>query len=201
MEFSEKLQTLRKKKGLTQEELAQALYVSRTAISKWESGRGYPSIDSLRVISKFFSVTIDELLSGEEVISIAEEEKKQNAQLFISWAFGLLDCSAALFFFLPLFGQKAEGEVQSVSLFALTGVQPYMKAAYLLILFFLVILGIVTLAVQGDTNAGWARHKHRLSLLLGAAGALLFILSMQPYAAAVAFVFLVMKAWMLLKMQ
>ncbi|MBR7039698.1 MAG: helix-turn-helix transcriptional regulator, partial [Oscillospiraceae bacterium] len=42
MEFSEKLQTLRKKKGLTQEELAQALFVSRTAISKWESGKGYP---------------------------------------------------------------------------------------------------------------------------------------------------------------
>ena len=47
MEFNEKLQSLRKNKGLTQEELAEALYVSRTAISKWESGRGYPSIDSL----------------------------------------------------------------------------------------------------------------------------------------------------------
>ena len=62
MEFNEKLQELRKNKGLTQEELAEALYVSRTAISKWESGRGYPNIDSLKEISKFFSVTIDELL-------------------------------------------------------------------------------------------------------------------------------------------
>lgn len=59
MEFSEKLQTLRKQKGLTQEELAQELFVSRTAISKWESGKGYPSIDSLKEISKYFSVTID----------------------------------------------------------------------------------------------------------------------------------------------
>ena len=50
MEFHEKLQELRKAKGLTQEELAKQLYVSRTAISKWESGKGYPSIDSLKEI-------------------------------------------------------------------------------------------------------------------------------------------------------
>lgn len=77
MEFYEKLQELRKQKGLTQEELAEALYVSRTAISKWESGRGYPSIDSLKAIAKFYCVTIDELLSGEEVLTIAEEEQKE----------------------------------------------------------------------------------------------------------------------------
>ena len=47
MEFHEKLQELRKAKGLTQEELAKELYVSRTAISKWESGKEYPNIDSL----------------------------------------------------------------------------------------------------------------------------------------------------------
>lgn len=53
MEFHEKLQELRKQRGMTQEELATALYVSRTAVSKWESGRGYPSIDSLKAISGF----------------------------------------------------------------------------------------------------------------------------------------------------
>ena len=53
MEFCEKLQELRKNKGLTQEELAQGLYVSRTAVSKWESGRGYPSIESLKEIAKY----------------------------------------------------------------------------------------------------------------------------------------------------
>ena len=78
MEFNEKLQALRKSRGLTQEELAEALFVSRTAISKWESGRGYPSIDSLKEISKYFSVTIDELMTGEKLISIAKRNRKTN---------------------------------------------------------------------------------------------------------------------------
>ena len=78
MEFHEKLQELRKAKGLTQEELAKELYVSRTAVSKWESGKGYPNIDSLKEISKFFSVTIDELLSSEELITAAKDENRSN---------------------------------------------------------------------------------------------------------------------------
>lgn len=78
MEFCEKLQELRKKRGLTQEELAEQLYVSRTAISKWESGRGYPSIDSLKAIAKYFSVSVDDLLSGDTVLAIAEEDRTQS---------------------------------------------------------------------------------------------------------------------------
>jgi len=49
MTFREQLKELRIRKILTQEELANKIYVSRTAISKWESGRGYPSIDSLKL--------------------------------------------------------------------------------------------------------------------------------------------------------
>ena len=65
MEFHEKLRQLRLQKGLTQEALAQSLFVSRTAISKWESGRGCPSIDSIKQISAFFNVSIDTLLTEE----------------------------------------------------------------------------------------------------------------------------------------
>ena len=66
---------------LEQEELAEALFVSRTAISKWESGRGVPNIESLKAISKFFSVSIDELLSGEEILKIADEDNKQKENI------------------------------------------------------------------------------------------------------------------------
>ena len=63
MTLGEKLKKLRADNGFTQEELAEKLYVTRTAISKWESNRGYPNIDALKAISKFFSVSIDLLLS------------------------------------------------------------------------------------------------------------------------------------------
>ena len=91
MEFHEKLQELRKSRGLTQEELAEALFVSRTAISKWESGRGYPSIDSLKEISRYFSVSIDELLSGDQLVLIAEKENKSNLNGLCDLLFGFTD--------------------------------------------------------------------------------------------------------------
>ena len=50
MDFNEKLKQLRQNKQWTQEELAERLFISRTAVSKWESGRGFPSIDSLKAI-------------------------------------------------------------------------------------------------------------------------------------------------------
>ena len=93
MEFNEKLQELRKQKELTQEELAEVLFVSRSAISKWEAGRGYPNIDSLKAIAKYFGVTIDELLSGDELLTLAEEDTKQREKHFRDLVFGLLDCS------------------------------------------------------------------------------------------------------------
>ena len=91
MEFNEKLQELRKSKGLTQEELAEKLYVSRTAVSKWESGRGYPNIDSLKEISRFFSVSIDELLSSEKLLFIAEKENKSNIKNICEMLFSVID--------------------------------------------------------------------------------------------------------------
>ena len=127
MEFNEKLQELRKRKGLTQEELAEELFVSRTAISKWESGRGYPNIDSLRSIAKFFSVTIDELLSGDEALRLAEEEQREKSRHFRALVFGLLDLGIAALLFLPFFGQRADGGVEGVSLLALTELAPHMR--------------------------------------------------------------------------
>lgn len=199
VEFGEKLQTLRKRKGLTQEELAAALFVSRTAISKWESGRGYPGIDSLKAIAAFFGVTVDELLSGEELLTLAAEDTKAQQTRVRDLVFGLLDCSTALYLVLPLFGQTVGDTVTEVSLLDLTAVQPYMRVAFFVAVIALVIVGIATLALQAWQHPRWLRVKSMLSLILGVVTALLFILALQPYAAVLAFVFLIIKAFVLLK--
>lgn len=201
MEFNEKLQELRKQMGLTQEELAQALFVSRTAISKWESGRGYPNIDSLKTTAKFFGVTIDELLSGDELLTIAQEDTKQKEKRFLDTIFGLFDCSIAMFFFLPFFGQTIEGVVESVSLLSLTDAPEYLKVAFFASVISMVAFGILTLALQNSNNNFWTKSKNSISLALNSVGVLLFIMSSQPYAAAFIFIFMVIKGIMLIKRQ
>ena len=199
MEFNEKLQQLRKQKGLTQDERARELYVSRTAVSKWESGRGYPGIDSLRAIAAFFSVTVDELLSGEQVLHIAQIDNSQKQSHLRDMVYGLLDCSASLFLFMPFFGRELDGAVSSSSLLTLTDTAIYIKAAYFAVVIAIMIWGILTLALQNCPNSIWNNIKSKISLILNIAAVLLFVISLQPYAAVFVFVFLIIKAILLIK--
>ena len=194
MEFNEKLQLLRKQKGLTQEELADALFVSRTAVSKWESGRGFPNIESLKAISKYFSVSLDELLSGDELLAIAEKDHKERERTIQDLIYGLLDCGMALLLFLPLFGERANGTIREVSLLGLSSIQPHLKTAYLIAVFAMVALGVGTLALQNCRRRFWLRNKQLVSMVLSIAGVCLFIVSRQPYAAVFTFAFLIIKA-------
>ncbi|MBO7275511.1 MAG: helix-turn-helix transcriptional regulator, partial [Clostridia bacterium] len=182
-----------------QDELARELYVSRTAVSKSESGRGYPGIDSLRAIAAFFSVTVDELLSGEQVLHIAQIDNSQKQSHLRDMVYGLLDCSAALFLFMPFFGRELDGAVSSSSLLKLTDTAIYIKAAYFAAIISIMVWGILTLAMQNCRNAFWNNIKSKISLILNIAAVLLFVISLQPYAAVFVFVFLVIKAMMLIK--
>lgn len=199
MEFHEKLQALRKQKGITQEELADDLYVSRTAISKWESGRGYPSIDSLKAIAKFFHVTIDELLSGEEVLTIAAEEQKQKEAAAHDLIFGTLDIAVIMLLFLPFFGQRTDGILQEVSLLSFKEIAIYLKIAYYAFVFGMSIVGCCTLALQNCRHSLWLQHKRKLSVIINVIGVFLFILGLQPYAACYSLIFLGIKVLLLLK--
>jgi len=66
MNFAEKLKILRKQKGISQEQLAEKIHVSRQAITKWESGNGIPDIENLIAISALFNESLDSLLSEEK---------------------------------------------------------------------------------------------------------------------------------------
>ena len=173
--------------------------MSRTAISKWESERGFPNIESLKALSKCFSVTLDELLSSDELMTLAQADQKQKERRIKDRIFGLLDGSMVLLLFLPFFAQNTDGIIREVSLRARTEVQPYLKTLYVVSVLGSILVGILTLVLQNCTRAFWARSKIALSLFLSAVGAVLFIVSRQPYAAVFAFVFLVIKALILLK--
>lgn len=73
MSFGEKLQELRKRNGLTQESFAEQLCVSRQAVSKWESGKGYPEMEKLLFLCECYGVTLDELFGAE----LPEKEAEQ----------------------------------------------------------------------------------------------------------------------------
>ena len=201
MDFHKKLQELRRQKGITQEELAKHLYVSRTAVSKWESGRGFPNIDSLKAIAGFFGVTVDALLSGEELLTLAETNTRQAQTRTRDLVYGLLDLSIAMLLFLPFFASKAAGEIQSCSLLTLGGIAPYLKSIYFAAVAGMILTGVFTLALQSCQAAIWQKSKTVLSLGLGTGLVMLFIISSQPYAALFAFVLLGIKALLQIKRQ
>ncbi len=79
MNFAENLQNLRKKSNMTQDELAEKLQVSRQAVSKWESGSGYPETEKIISICEIFDCSMDELVKGKITL-----DKKDNYDLIMS---------------------------------------------------------------------------------------------------------------------
>ena len=82
MTLGEKLQTLRRSRGLSQEQLAEILEVSRQAVSKWENGDSAPDLDRLRAICTYFGVTTDYLIwdEPEDAPRGAEKARSREAQ-------------------------------------------------------------------------------------------------------------------------
>ncbi len=94
MALSEKLYALRKKNGLSQEQLAEELNVSRQAISKWESGNSIPESDKLVAISNYFNVSLDYLLKDDESSGVAlpTDEKVTPTANHTQWILGVIAC-------------------------------------------------------------------------------------------------------------
>ena len=194
MEFNEKLQKLRKEKNLTQEQLAEKLFVSRTAISKWESGKGYPSIDSLKEISKFFSVSIDYLLSGDELIEAVEKEKEVEKNKSFNFFYGTLDTLAILFIFIPLFANKEGDFMEAVSLLNYREVPPLLKISYYIVFIGMFLVGIIQLISNYYEKEKISKIGTYASLIINIIGVLIFAISANPsYATSTLFIFLIVK--------
>ena len=86
MNFSEKLKEIRKNEGLSQEQLAGKIGVSRQAITKWETGKGLPDVENMVIIAEIFKTTLDELLRG----SAAKQEQEKS--VFVSETIYDIDC-------------------------------------------------------------------------------------------------------------
>ncbi len=197
MEFNEKLQKLRKEQHLTQEELAEKLFVSRTAISKWESGRGYPSIDSLKAIAKYFHITIDALIGSEEIVTLAEQDIKEKNKKHTALLCGVLDSFTALLFFLPLFGNGADGA--SVMVFSLSGVSAWLKTVFIAMIGLTVLNGFCGVVLSHFDKPVWDRRSVVTGLGLSILAAILFVMTRQPYAGVFCLFVLIIKGILLLK--
>lgn len=197
MEFHETLQKLRKSKGMTQEELAQALYVSRTAVSKWESGRGYPGIDSLKEISRYFSVSIDQLLSGEALLAIAETENRSNLQRVRRLLLGLADLSAVGLIALPLYPAQVDGHIFSVNLL---GCSSAYRMIYFMLFLSLIVLGASKLILTLQKIQKGQRAVTACSVVVSIFSVLFLAMVREPYATALSFFLLLLKGLLLFRL-
>lgn len=88
MELERRLVELRKEKNLSQEELAEKLYVSRQTISNWERGKTYPDIDSLLLMATYFDVSLDNLIKGDvDAMKYQIDQSQLKKMAFYWWEF------------------------------------------------------------------------------------------------------------------
>ena len=195
MDFGEKLKALRTERGLTQEQLAARLYVSRTAVSKWETGGGSPNLDSLQAVARLFDVSVDDLLSADDLIVLARDERRSTARSSGMLSFGLLDVLAVVFAFIPLYGVDDGSFVRMANL-ADYGASVDFGGSFAVMAAAVVSLMFVG-AVEIVLAAAGSRRAARIVALVGfavqALAVVLFASTMQPYATTLMFALLLAK--------
>ncbi len=177
MDFNEKIQQLRRKSGLTQEQLAERLFVSRVTVSKWESGRGYPNIESLKLLAKVLEVSIDELLSTDELLLMGERQMERVKSDFKTLVFGVLDFALVLYLVLPVFAERRGDRFELLALPALsTGSQAISAVSYLVVVG-TALFGVLELALQNLQASAWVRLRMPVSASLSVLGIFFFLMT------------------------
>lgn len=197
MEFCDKIKKIRTDNNLTQEQFAEKLYVSRTAVSKWESGKGYPSIDSLKYMSKLFNISIDDLLSSEEILDIAEQDKQQKIKKNNGFIFGAFDLLSLFMIILPLYAFTVNNYIYSVSLFAKDDLLNYIKISYLVSYIILFIIGIIEIILSLLGKEKIQKYLNIISISIHLLVILFLIMTKEPYACSLIFMLFVFKSFLL----
>lgn len=122
--LSEKIYTLRKKNGLSQEQLAEKLNVSRQAISKWESGTAVPESEKLITISNYFGVSVDYLLKDgdEDKANTTDITIEENPKMIV----GIIICIAGIvsmiiWGLISIFSPQASNQISDSSMITIDG--------------------------------------------------------------------------------
>lgn len=92
MEFSEKLKKLRAQKGISQAKLAEDIHISRSAVAKWENGLGLPGEESLKLLTEYYGIDMDQLLpnkGNEETLVIKNRTINKQKKVIFGLAFGM----------------------------------------------------------------------------------------------------------------
>ena len=194
MELSKKIKQIRNENKLTQEQFAEKMLVSRTAVSKWENGTCYPSIDYLKYMSQTFKISLDKLLSNEEILEIAKIENQSNISKYNSLLFCLLDIIRIVFIFLPLYSYKTNDFIYSVSLFNSNDLNSTLKIIFMLIFIIFLALGIIELIFNYKGNN---RFLNKISIFLDVISIFVLLFTKQPYVIALMFVIFIIKTIML----
>ena len=194
MELCKKIRKIRNDNKLTQEQFAEKMLVSRTAVSKWENGTCYPSIDSLKYMSKIFNVSLDKLLSSEEILEIVNMENKSNMSKYNGLLFCLLDIVRIIFIILPLYSYKTNDFIYSVSLFNSNDLGATLKIIFMLIFIIFLVLGIIELILNFKGNN---RLINKISMFLDIISIFVFLFTKQPYVIALMFIIFIIKIIML----
>ncbi len=201
MEFNEKLQKLRSQNALTQEQLAEKVFVSRVAVAKWESGRGYPNLESLKRLANVFEVSIDQLLSSDELIDLAEVETNHKLRVCRSLLLGILDFISILLFVIPLFANREGGKIETVNLLQFRNQHSYIKNTFIALIASSSLFGVIELLFQSVQDAWKRKLELTVSGIFSCVGVMILIVTKQPYPSVFLFTLFVIKVVVALNTQ
>mgnify|MGYP006920312442 FL=1 len=153
----------------------------------------------IKEISSYFSVSIDDLLSGEQLIFIAEKENKSNLDSVCELLLGFVDLFSLMLIFLPLYPKLVNGYIYSVNLFGYIGNNTFIIKIYWVLFASLTIIGIVKILMVYFKVEQGKKIITSLSVGLSIIAVLFLAMAREPYAITVMFLLLLIKGGLLYK--